>query len=113
MRGNSEKTGSPVVTTTKTVKTMETKEQKNKLAHLLFRELLEATAEFVNKHPEADMTVVPAAGCLYLGSILCAAPTKEVAKATLENFVKAMRGLIEVKPDSLFGAGPCGDLNPN
>lgn len=92
---------------------MGTKEQKNELAHLLCAELLEATEEFVNKHPEADITETLTAGGLYIGSFLCAAPTKEVAKATLENFVKAIRGMIESKPDSLFGAGSCGDLNLN
>ena len=92
---------------------METKEQKNKLAHLLCAELLEATEEFVNKHPEADMTAPLGAGSLYIGCILCAAPTKDAAKETLENCVKAIRGMIESKPDSRFRAGSCGDLNLN
>ena len=92
---------------------METKEQKNNLAYLLHKELLKTAGKFAKKCPKADAGVILGAGNMYITGFLINAPTKDAAMETLENCVEIMRGLIEVTPDSFFGAGPCGDLNPN
>lgn len=80
-------------------------DDKDYMAYLLHKELLETAEKFAEACPKADADVILGAGNLYIAGFLINAPTKQEALKTLESCVEIMRRAIDVTPDNLFGGG--------
>lgn len=80
-------------------------DHKNQLSYRLNEHLSNATDEFIQENPEADVFTLIGAANIYLSSLIVNASNRQLAIKTLEECHAIQRNLINNTPDSFFGQG--------